>query len=548
MCLKHQKIPTLIAYQERQAQFYGAEAREVLDDPEYHVAKWFKLHLHPESMKLSDLPPTYDSNNNMPPPIEIPPLPEGVHLLKVYSGFLQYMYGTTRNFFCENSPNGTKIWDRLENKIIVVLCTPNGWDIEQQTFLRNAALKAGIVDSLSEAEVRIEFITEGEASVHYALAHTKTDTWLNPGAMFAVTDAGGSTVDSTLYECKSVNPLVLEEVCESECVQAGGVFIDRALQGILEDKLRESEFGDPDSVTEMVRSFERKTKRIFDDTQTLCILDFGGSRDNDRRHNILKGKITLTNAEVGMSFDDVVARIVDSVLKLMRGRPVRHILLVGGFGESPFLRKRLSEAFSREGTEIVTIEEPSKKAAAEGAAIWFSKQLVKARAARYTFGINSGVPFNEEKHREHQGRSYMDAAGIKRLSVFDALIPKGSVLTDEWEKVTSHHRSYNTFPTELGSFASTIYAWSGQGDTQWLTDLRDELLPGMRIFCKLKADFSPLRQSITVQIGNNGETFWRVNYQIVLSFKRSMLQARLRWFENGVRREGPVSILATSGS
>ncbi|KAG9023828.1 hypothetical protein FS842_005636 [Serendipita sp. 407] len=250
----------------------------------------------------------------------------------------------------------------------------------------------------------------------------------------------------------------------------------------------------------------------------------------------------------------------------MRGRPVRHILLVGGFGESPFLRKRLSEAFSREGTEIVTIEEPSyvfssidtgddihifadrKKAAAEGAAIWFSKQLVKARAARYTFGINSGVPFNEEKHREHQARSYMDAAGIKRLSVFDALIPKGSVLTDEWEKVTSHHRSYNTFPTELGSFASTIYAWSGHGDTQWLTDLRDELLPGMRIFCKLKADFSPLRQSITVQIGNNGETFWRVNYQIVLSFKRSMLQARLRWFENGVRREGPVSILATSGS
>ncbi|KAG9023827.1 hypothetical protein FS842_005635 [Serendipita sp. 407] len=83
--------------------------------------------------------------------------------------------------------------------------------------------------------------------------------------MFAVTDAGGSTVDSTLYECKSVNPLVLEEVCESECVQAGGVFIDRALQGILEDKLRESEFGDPDSVTEMVRSFERKASgtRVF---------------------------------------------------------------------------------------------------------------------------------------------------------------------------------------------------------------------------------------------------------------------------------------------
>ncbi|KAG8808566.1 hypothetical protein FRC17_003891, partial [Serendipita sp. 399] len=95
-------------------------------------------------MKISDLPPSYDSNGNAPPQIEIPPLPEGVHLLKVYSGFLQYMYATTRNFICENMPNGSKIWDRLEPKIIIVLCTPNGWDIEQQLFLRNAALKAGI--------------------------------------------------------------------------------------------------------------------------------------------------------------------------------------------------------------------------------------------------------------------------------------------------------------------------------------------------------------------------------------------------------------------
>ncbi|KAG8805754.1 hypothetical protein FRC17_005350, partial [Serendipita sp. 399] len=202
-----------------------------------------------------------------------------------------------------------------------------------------------------------------------------------------------------------------------------------------------------------------------------------------------------------------------------------------------------------ERTEIVTIEEPSKKAAAEGAAIWFSKQLVRGRAARYTFGINAGVPFDEEKHRDHHARSYIDAAGVKRLRIFDPLIAKGSVLSDDWEKVTNHHRSYTSLPTELGSFTSTIYAWSGQGEAHWVQTLQDndKLVPGMRIFCKLKADFSPLRPSLKMQTGSNNGTFWRIDYQIVLSFKRSVLQARLRWFEDGIQREGPVSILATSG-
>lgn len=67
---------------------------------------------------------------------------------------------------------------------------------------------------------RLEFVTEGEASVHYALAHTQSQAWLTKDTLFAVTDAGGSTVDSTLYECKKTSPeLVLEEVCASECVQ-----------------------------------------------------------------------------------------------------------------------------------------------------------------------------------------------------------------------------------------------------------------------------------------------------------------------------------------
>jgi hypothetical protein len=125
------------------------------------------------------------------------------------------------------------------------------------TFLREVAVKAHLVKE-AEAESLVEFVTEGEASVHYALKYTNGDLWLNEDSMFVVTDAGGSTIDSTLYECKENKPrIVLEEVCGSECIQvctgylvscllsflfhqAGGIFVDRALRDMLKDKLESS--------------------------------------------------------------------------------------------------------------------------------------------------------------------------------------------------------------------------------------------------------------------------------------------------------------------
>lgn len=181
-------------------------------------------------MRISDDPPPYTSTNvYIPPPtIEIPPLPPNVPLKSVYVDFLSYMFRHTQDFFVNGTPAGSPIWTRLKdaNNIVLILATPNGWDTGQQSFLKDAVMQAGLVQK-SKIESHLHFVTEGEASVHYALAHSRGHTWLKPGIMFAVTDAGGSTVDSTLYACKALVPkLKLEEVCASECVQVG-VFLVR---------------------------------------------------------------------------------------------------------------------------------------------------------------------------------------------------------------------------------------------------------------------------------------------------------------------------------
>lgn len=294
-------------------------------------------------MKISDEPPEYGSDGTTPQ-FEIPPLPRGVTLKKVYKHWLKYLWDHAQDFFKNNTVDGERIWARLGGSCYIVLATPNGWDTTQQGFLKQAVIDAGIVDK-DQTEDRLLFVTEGEASVHYALHYSQSRSWMNQGSMFAVTDAGGSTVDSTLYRCKSIMPkLVLEEVTGSECgmssisirsvilsniqnlVQAGGVFVDRAGQRMLNQKLAGSKFADAAYMNDIMEEFERKTKRKFDGTQT-SIIRFGKDWDNDRAHGIVKGRLTLSKEDVTASFNSVVPRIVASVSNLLDGRKVE----VNGF-------------------------------------------------------------------------------------------------------------------------------------------------------------------------------------------------------------------------
>ncbi|KAG8728323.1 hypothetical protein FRC11_011334, partial [Ceratobasidium sp. 423] len=93
----------------------------------------------------------------------------------------------------------------------VILAHPNGWGLREQSFLRAAALDAGLV-SPSKASMNIRFVTEAEASVHFCIYHTNIEKGLQAGNTFMICDAGGSTVDTTVYMVSSARPtLKLQE-------------------------------------------------------------------------------------------------------------------------------------------------------------------------------------------------------------------------------------------------------------------------------------------------------------------------------------------------
>ena len=150
-------------------------------------------------------------------------MPTGVTIERVYADLMKYLMIHTRGFFEMTTPDGAEIWGRVRNTIVIVLATPNVWGMREQATLRNAAIMASLVTE-ENAGYLLQFVTEAEASVHYAIAQYARE-WLKPRTVFGVIDCGGSTVDTTIYRCVSTSPLGLTETCPNECVQVEFILI-----------------------------------------------------------------------------------------------------------------------------------------------------------------------------------------------------------------------------------------------------------------------------------------------------------------------------------
>ena len=123
----------------------------------------FKLHLRPNSASTREITQ------------KIPPLPPKKKAVDILADFLQYMYACARTYIEESHANGTDLWTSVENEIQFILTHPNGWEGIQQTQMREASVRAGLIPDTAAGRSRIAFVTEGEASLHFAIKHGLPD-------------------------------------------------------------------------------------------------------------------------------------------------------------------------------------------------------------------------------------------------------------------------------------------------------------------------------------------------------------------------------------
>jgi hypothetical protein len=119
----------------------------------------FKLHLLPKPHTASNLSQS------------IPPLPPNKSVVQVLADFLRYLYACASSYIQETHPNGAALWDQVQSQggVEFVFSHPNGWEGFQRQQMREAAVMAGLVPDANAAQERAMFVSEGEASLHYAV-------------------------------------------------------------------------------------------------------------------------------------------------------------------------------------------------------------------------------------------------------------------------------------------------------------------------------------------------------------------------------------------
>jgi len=97
-------------------------------------------------------------------------LPKGKTIVDVFADFMRYLFDSTEVLFKSSEPNVK--WDSIST-IELVLTHPNGWKGPQQSQLRIAAVKAGLIQDTSADHARVHFVSEGEASFSFCATNTQ---------------------------------------------------------------------------------------------------------------------------------------------------------------------------------------------------------------------------------------------------------------------------------------------------------------------------------------------------------------------------------------
>jgi hypothetical protein len=148
----------------------------------------------------------------------MPPLPLHKTVVDVFADFLAYLLECASSFIQETHANGERLWESVKDKLYFVLSHPNGWEGTQQAEMRKAAVLAKLISDTTAGHARLSFVTEGEASLHFAVQNGLPVGVTQDGEGVVIVDAGGGTIDISSYsknDRESKN--IFEEVAAPQC-------------------------------------------------------------------------------------------------------------------------------------------------------------------------------------------------------------------------------------------------------------------------------------------------------------------------------------------
>ncbi|KAL9947027.1 hypothetical protein D7B24_005666 [Verticillium nonalfalfae] len=308
-------------------------------------------------------------------------------------------------------------------KVDWVLTCPAVWSDAAKNTTLQAAERAGMGE-----KSEIQMISEPEAAAVYTLKAIQPNH-LNVNDNFIVCDAGGGTVDLIAYKIMSLNPLQVEESAVGTGGLCGSAFLNYRFEEHVRNRIGHSRFDEmkvkKGKTWQMgLRYFEEFVKRNFNEDEHHEVnVPFPGLPD-DEEAGLDCGFLVMTAEQVKDIFEPVVKEVCDLVQGQVRdlrskGGIVSGIILVGGFGQSDYLYRRLKTHFASAApppyterpthatatalTEAGSIEvmQPvyAWTAVVRGAVLrGLEGSMVISRKARMHYGTSYATVYDDEKH------------------------------------------------------------------------------------------------------------------------------------------------------
>ncbi|KAJ3523685.1 hypothetical protein NMY22_g11333 [Coprinellus aureogranulatus] len=511
------KIPTVIYYdKDGKPCAIGAETLKegIEGDAEengWRKARWFKLHLRPKSE-----PGTASQDE------EVPPLPLGKTVVEIFADFMKYLRD------CAKAPHQ------------ICFDPSNGWGGPQQTQMRRAAVLGGLVLNDEAAASRIEFVTEGEASLHFCLSNGLTvhNDDAHPTGILIV-DAGGGTIDVTSYRRRSNGSFT--EIAIPRCYFQGGAYVTMRANAYFEELLESTRYSaDVDTLT---TRFDRNTKHVFKKEDEPHHIQFASARERDSTLGIRGGRLTLPGFEVAKFFAPSVKCIIDAIKEQRTSSqyPIKTVFMVGGFSASSWLYENVREAIEPLGITVSRPDTHVNKAVSNGAVSYYVDGTVTSRMARSTYGIPV-VRTYDAANPDHVRRGrYVRVSEVTGKPMiddfFNVILPVGTSVDQTKEFRQSYFSEVKTLE-ELVRNRVKITSYTG-------TKKHGIFIPDephkFRTLCTVEADISRVRP--TLRRDSVGGMYYEVTFDVVLLFGLTELKAQVEYVENGVRKRGPASVV-----
>ncbi|KAE8151683.1 actin-like ATPase domain-containing protein [Aspergillus avenaceus] len=442
----------------------------------------------------------------------------------VTADFLRRLVHHIKEILCQS--NGISA-QRLQTRF--VLTVPAVWSDKAQNETLRAAQKSGI-----PAE-DVTLISEPEAAALYTLRATQPHP-IAVNDVFTVCDAGGGTVDLISYRIVRLEPLVLAEVVKGTGRVCGSILLDQGFQLLLEKKMGTRGYANLSARSKEIAMtyWQDRVKHSFagncdDDFEVAdYFIPVPGACDNPKIP-IEDGLFQLTSDDVAGIFAPVIRDIECLVAEQLNGikaakRSPKAIILVGGFGSSEFLYRRLKE--SNPGLTI--LQPPDAWSAIVSGAVLHGLDInhVESRIARRNYGVAYDTLYIHGVHESNE--KYWDDLR-ERYKVQDRMkwyIKKFSKISENEPIKTPFIRTIRTIRVDHILFEDNLLFCNNDSPP-------DKKNKDCMRLCTLETDLSTVpRQLFHRKRTSKGVEYWEVQYELVITPTSATLLFELKF--NGV--------------